>query len=291
MSVRAFDILGNGQRLDGGAMFGNAPKAMWERWFPTDEHNRIAIVCRALLIEAEGRRVLLETGIGNFFEPALKERYGVLEDEHVLLSSLAKRGLSDADIDFVILSHLHFDHAGGLLNSFVAGRVPELLFPNARFITSQTAFARAEQPHPRDRASFIPELPNLLRQSGRLLLVEAEQSAHPELGSSFQFRQSFGHTPGMLHTLVQGAEQSLFFCADLVPGTAWLHLPITMGYDRHAETLIDEKTAWFPELMRAQTWLFFTHDPTCAMARLEQDERGRYRAATPQPDLGQGWAL
>src|SRR3990167_8017275 len=94
-------LTGNSQKLDGGAMFGNAPKDLWQRWMTPDEQNRIDLGCRALLVE---------TGIGAFFSPELKERFGVQEDRHVLLDSLAERGLSDADIDIVVLTHLHFDH-------------------------------------------------------------------------------------------------------------------------------------------------------------------------------------
>ncbi len=278
MTLRVFDVLGNSQRLDGGAMFGNVPRALWERWLPPDERGRIPLVCRAALIEAGDRRILLETGVGAFFEPKLKDRFGVVEDEHVLLRSLAERGLGHEDIDAIVLSHLHFDHAGGLLAPFAEGRAPKLLFPNARFIVGKTAFARAQQPHPRDRASFIPELPALLQASGRLTLVADDETSVDVLGDSFEISFSHGHTPGMLHTLVRGEQQSVFFCADLVPGLPWIHLPITMGYDRHAERLIDEKAALFPQLARDRTWLFFTHDSEVSMARIAQDEKGKWVA-------------
>ena len=100
---------GNTQKLDGGAMFGNAPKVLWQRWVQPDADNRIDLGCRALLVQEPGRNILIETGIGAFFSPELKQRFGVQEDRHVLLDNLAKLGLSDADIDIVVLTHLHFD--------------------------------------------------------------------------------------------------------------------------------------------------------------------------------------
>ena len=115
-------LLGNSQKLDGGAMFGNAPRALWSRWMQPDAENRIDLGCRALLVRDGERNVLVETGIGAFFPPALRQRYGVQEERHVLLDSLAAVGLDDADIDVVLLTHLHFDHAGGLLAAWEEGQ-------------------------------------------------------------------------------------------------------------------------------------------------------------------------
>ena len=280
--LKASSILGNSQRLDGGAMFGNAPRALWSRWLAPDEAGRIPLACRALLIDDGARKILFETGIGTFFPPELKDRYGVVESEHVLLASLAELGATDADIDVVVLSHLHFDHAGGLLAPYRAGAPLELLFPKARFVVGREAFARAEQPHLRDRASYIPELPGLLRQSGRLEIVEAQSDLRGVLGAQIELVETNGHTPGMLHARVRGKAATLFFAADLVPGRAWVHLPITMGYDRYPEHLIDEKSGLFSSFAERGEYLFFTHDPSVSAARIEQ-EAGRYK---PKHELG-----
>jgi glyoxylase-like metal-dependent hydrolase (beta-lactamase superfamily II) len=290
--VKVFDVLGNSQWLDGGAMFGHVPRTLWADWSPPDELGRIALACRALLlITDEGRRVLFETGIGAFFEPKLRERYGVLEPSHVLLQNLAALGFSDADVDAVVLSHLHFDHAGGLLREWRANSRRELLFPNARFFVGAAAYERARRPHQRDHASFIPELPRLLADSGRLELVDPGRPAPELLGRGVEFRSSEGHTTGLLHALIQGRSSSLFFCSDLLPGEPWLHLPVTMGYDRSAETLCDEKAALLAELARRQTWLFFTHDVHSAAVLAREDERGRFVAVRRKPSFGQGWDL
>jgi glyoxylase-like metal-dependent hydrolase (beta-lactamase superfamily II) len=287
--LRARSIQGNGQRLDGGAMFGNAPRELWSRWHLPDEYNRIELCCRALLLEVGARKILLETGIGAFFEPELRERYGITEAEHVLLSSLSRLGLGPEDIDVVVLSHLHFDHAGGLLLAWQPGAPLKLAFERAEIITSRVAFERAKAPHARDKASFIPGLAELLERSGRLRLVTREEEAKRMLGEAFSFAITNGHTPGMLHTMVQGQARSLFFCADLVPGLAWLHAPITMGYDRYPELLVDEKSELLAQVQREGTWLFFTHDPDCAAATLGRDARGRFiaqeQAATVDCDL------
>ena len=141
--MKLWSLLGNSQKLDGGAMFGNAPRAMWAQWLPPDEGNRVPLACRALLASPlNGKTVLFETGIGAFFEPKMRERYGVVEPQHVLLESLAKAGFSHEDIDVVVLSHLHFDHAGGLLAPWSEGQPARLLFPKARFITVSTSATR-----------------------------------------------------------------------------------------------------------------------------------------------------
>ena len=281
--MRISSIEGNRQRLDGGAMFGNAPRALWSRWLEPDEHNRIELACRAILAEdLDGKRVLFETGIGLFFEPRLRSRYGVFEDQHVLLQSLEACGVSHEDIDVVVLSHLHFDHAGGLLTAYREGEALELLFPNARYLVSTESWERASNPHPRDRASFIPALASLLESSGRLGLVEGEYS--PVLGPSVRFGYSHGHTPGLMLAEI-GGDGGVVFCADLIPGRPWVHVPVTMGYDRYPEQLIDEKRAFLKDKVARGVRLFFTHDAVCALARPVLNERGRFTTTDEWPSV------
>ncbi|MEI8025539.1 MAG: MBL fold metallo-hydrolase [Pseudomonadota bacterium] len=271
-------VLGNSQKLDGGAMFGNAPKPMWSKWLPPDELGRISLKCRALLIQHQGKNWLLEAGIGAFFEPKLAERYGV-ENPHVheLLVHLKEVGLSEADIDYVILSHLHFDHAGGLLPSYEDAQRngDRLLFPNATYVVGRSALERALSPHSRDKASFIPKLNQLLVDSKRLLVIDSETVPSSDF-APFKFFFTDGHTPGQMHTLFQGAQEKIFFCGDIIPGIPWIHIPITMGYDRFAEQVINEKEKIL-ELAREQNWyLYFTHDQTTAMARVYRDDHGKF---------------
>ncbi|MDE3738195.1 MULTISPECIES: MBL fold metallo-hydrolase [Pseudomonas] len=271
-------LLGNSQKLDGGAMFGNAPRALWERWMTPDAEHRIDLGCRALLVQDNGRNILVETGIGAFFSPELKQRFGVQEARHVLLDSLAEVGLTDADIDVVLLTHLHFDHAGGLLAPWEDGQPARLLFPKARFVTGRRQWDRACKPHARDRASYIPELLELLESSGRLELIE-EGGSSDTLGSGWRFHWSDGHTPGQLLPEVDMPDGPVLFSGDLIPGAPWVHLPITMGYDRFPEGLIEEKEALLADLLTRNGRLVFTHDPAIAMGRVVRDAKGRYSLA------------
>lgn len=281
--MKLYSIEGNTQKLDGGAMFGNAPKAMWQKWIVPDDENCIPLACRCLLAtDLDGRNVLFETGIGAFFEPKLRERYGVVEARHVLLESLAKVGLQHEDIDVVVLSHLHFDHVGGLLASWEDGAPPRLLFPKAKYLVSAGHWLRATHPHPRDRASFVPGVCELLQASGRLEKVDGEHSR--TLGASVRFHYSQGHTPGLMLAEIVGphGKDGVVYCADLIPGTPWVHIPVTMGYDRAPEMLIDEKREFLDDKLHRGVRLFFTHDHRIAMAAPQRDERGRYGTTDAQ---------
>ncbi|MEZ4742608.1 MAG: MBL fold metallo-hydrolase [Bdellovibrionota bacterium] len=286
MPVLLSSIEGNKQKLDGGSMFGNAPRVMWEKWMTVDSIGRIDLACRSLLIEINDQKILCEVGVGAYFEPKLADRYGIQNPEkHLLLEGLSHLDISHEDIDYVVLSHLHFDHAGGLFPSYQERSRGQfkLLFPNARYLVGKRAFERAVHPHKRDRVSFIPELPGLLQGSGRLVLLEGDKLSSNEdwakkLNEYISFFYSDGHTPGQMHTVVKGEKQSIVFCGDLIPGTPWVHIPITMGYDRFAELVIDEKTELLEKVVGDGWLLFYTHDPLVSASKCVEDDRHRCKA-------------
>lgn len=288
MNIKISSVEGNRQLLDGGAMFGNAPRLVWEKWIAPDAKGRIPLACRCMLVEINDKKILCETGIGAFFEPKLAARFGVENpSQHLLLENLEKLGIKPEDIDEVILSHLHFDHAGGLLPAHQAQQDGnnDLVFPKARFWVGAEAWERAEHPHFRDKASFIPGLNEKLKNSGRLLIIRSPQDIPAEYQGIIEFIFTEGHTPGQMHTLVKGGVHSTFFCGDLIPGTAWIHLPITMGYDRYPEKLIDEKSKLYGRVEKENWLLFFTHDPVWAAASLHRTPEGKFEPISPKKDL------
>ena len=202
---------------------------------------------------------------------------GSMVYDHWIVDQLADMGLTPGDIDYMAFSHLHFDHAGGLLSAYEDGKAPELLFPNAKYLVSEKHWQRAVKPHPRDRASFIPKLNALLEQSGRLVFVN-DSSCDLLPGVTFEFTD--GHTPGMMHSTIA----DVVFCADLIPGKAWIHVPISMGYDRFPELLIDEKTNFLNEHSQLNHRFFFTHDPEISVAKTVLNE-GRFSTTDEQKIL------
>lgn len=272
--MKLVPIVCNTMRLDGGAMFGHVPKSLWEKWVSVDPHNCTQLACRSLFLQTDdGRNVLFDVGVGNFFDPKLHERYGI---ENVGLdSALEKMGIHEKDIDIVILSHLHFDHAGGLLSRDEKNSL-HLRFPKAKYYLSRSHWERAQAPHIRERTSFIPELAPLLSDSKRLMLID--ESTTPELDFGVSFSFSNGHTMGMMLSQLSLPSGLVVFASDLIPGLPWIHLPVTTGYDRYPELVVKEKEELLNTLFREKGNLVLTHDLHTAFTRVTKDAQGRWKA-------------
>lgn len=253
---------------------------------------RVPVPVACYLVKTTSGAILFDTGVSPRAVPGLlrNDPLARFEDADLLVHRLDALGLEPGDVDVVVLSHLHFDHAGGLLAAWREGEPPRLLFPKATYLVSAEAWQRASDPHPRDRASFIPELTPLLEASGRLELVDAEHS--PALGKAVRFHFSQGHTPGLMLSEISAGKDAhgydhggVVFCSDLIPGRPWVHLPVTMGYDRAPELLIDEKRDFLDDMLARDVHLYFTHDPECALARVTRDAKGRYGTEHEVPGL------
>jgi glyoxylase-like metal-dependent hydrolase (beta-lactamase superfamily II) len=257
-----FSVVTGTFRLDGGAMFGVVPKVLWGNAVDFDEQNRIYLTTRTLLAvdRGGGRVVLADTGCGTKWSKEKAERFAIEHDAHALGRALGDLGFCLDDVTDVIVTHLHFDHNGGLTQWFddPGGRTV-LCFPRARHWIHRKQWEHAHSPTPKDRASYLPEDFAGLEAAGVLAFVDGE-SPSPTI-PGIEWMISHGHTPYHLHPVVADAGQRLLFVGDLVPTLAHLRPSWVMAYDLFPLTTIAEKEQIFSEAIDGGLWLAFPHDP------------------------------
>ncbi len=257
------------QRLDGGAMFGVVPKPLWEKRIPADERNRIPLAMRCLLVETPDALVLIDTGAGNKEDEKFRHIYGL---ENVgsptrLEDAIRDAGFSPDDIDIVIDTHLHFDHAGGNTRKDEGG-VVRLSFPRARYIVQRGEWEFAHQRNERIRASYLPANFDPVEREGRFVFVEGEHQLLPGI----RLLPTPGHTPYHQSVLLTSEGQSACFLADLVPTTAHLPLPWIMGYDLEPLVTLESKRRLLTRARDEEWLLIFEHDPQVPWGRLDPTE-------------------
>ena len=213
-------------RLDGGAMFGVVPRALWQRVAPPDEENRVLLNANCLYVEAAGERILVETGMGDKWSPRHSEMYAVRRERSLGESLRALTGCAPEDLTVVVNTHLHFDHAGGNTVLGEGGRAVAA-FPNARYFVSRGEYEHAERPHERDCASYLPENWRPLAESGQLELKPSEYEVVPGL----RLETVAGHSRTMQCVRLERGGRTLFGFADLVPTRAHVPAAWVMGYD------------------------------------------------------------
>ena len=277
MKIGRFDVypLSDGVfRLDGGAMFGTVPKTLWDRCCHVDEKNRIPLALGVLLIKTPtGKNVLVDAGLSSKYEQNAKflkiyavERKVTLQDE------LKALGLERSDIDLVVNTHLHFDHAGGDTDYDSEGRLRPA-FPKARYLVQKDEWQDATHPHERNQASYLPENFAPLEDSKRLELVEGEFELEPGL----KVIRSGGHTRGHQCVLVESQGQRAVFLGDLIPTTAHVPLPWIMGYDLYPVDTLESKRALLTRAAAEDWTLIFQHDVLRRSAKVALVE-GRFAA-------------
>jgi len=241
--------------LDGGAMFGIIPKALWERSNPADEKNRITLGGRCLLLQSEKRNILIDTGIGNGWDEKFSKIYSLDFSNSFLAQSLKKRGLEREDITDVILTHLHFDHTGGAV-LFNNGK-PEPAFPNAEYYIQQKHFDWAKNPSFKDSGSFITNRFLPLAEEGVLKFTDEDYKLDDEISIIV----SNGHTFSQQLVKISDGNNTLLYCGDLFPTSSHIPLPYVMGYDLQPVKTIEEKLSILPKAVDEDWLLFFEHDP------------------------------
>jgi glyoxylase-like metal-dependent hydrolase (beta-lactamase superfamily II) len=250
--------------LDGGAMFGVVPKTLWARAAPPDDRNRIPLAMRPWLVSDGTSRVLIDAGAGGKLDAKLADIYRFNRARN-LDHALAEAHIDAGEVELVIASHLHFDHAGGFTVNGADGR-PRPKFPNARHSVRRGEWDDATHPNERTRASYFPENYLPLVEAGLVDFVEADGEVAP----GFRVRRTGGHTMHHQMIEIESDGKIAVFVADLLPTTAHVPLPYIMGYDLYPMDTLAFKRAFLREAVEREYLILFEHDPKVAAGYLRQ---------------------
>ncbi len=266
-------------KLDGGAMFGVVPKSIWNKLNPADENNMCSWALRCLLIEDEGKLILVDNGMGDKQDAKFFGHY-YLHGDDTLDKSLAKHGFTKDDITDVFLTHLHFDHCGGSIIKDGDKLVPA--FKNATYWSNQNHWNWATHPNDREKASFLKENILPIQESGQLKFIDIQQPVTPgavtyhssPVTDHFSLIIANGHTDAMMLPVLNYKERTIVYMADLLPSIAHIPLPYVMGYDMFPLTTLHEKKSFLTEALQKEFILFFEHDPKVECCTLQMTDKG-----------------
>lgn len=253
-------------RLDGGAMFGVVPRVLWEKVCPPDELNRIRMQTHCLFIETAGEKILIETGMGEKWTEKQTKIYGVFREKSFAESLFEKTGCRLEDITIVVNTHLHFDHCGGNTKLNESREIVPT-FPNARYFVSRKEFEHAENPHERDRASYLRENWEVLRNSGQL---ELKPSLY-EVVSGLTMTEIRGHNGSMQTVEIKSGGETFYSFSDLIPTAAHIPLPWIMGYDLFPLETLENKKKLLPQALKENWLCWFYHDAEKPLCRLAEE--------------------
>jgi len=256
-------------KLDGGAMFGVVPKAIWQKSNPADEKNRCTWAMRCLLIEEGNELTLIDTGIGDKQDEKFFSHYDLHGDDS-MQKSLAALGFSMADVTDVFLTHLHFDHVGGAVTRKQDRLVPA--FSNATYWSNQKHWQWAVEPNAREKASFLKENILPIQESGQLQFIKEEENI--EWRQNIKISFAYGHTDAMMLPKIQYKNRTLVYMADLLPSVGHLPLPYVMAYDMFPLKTLTEKQAFLEEAVDKDYILYLEHDPVNECCTLQRTEKG-----------------
>jgi glyoxylase-like metal-dependent hydrolase (beta-lactamase superfamily II) len=262
-------------RLDGGAMFGVVPKPLWQKRAPADDRNRIRLGLRPLLVRGE-QTMIIDAGIGSKMDAKSVDIYGIDRTRN-LTHALEAAGVSPSDVDIVLASHLHFDHAGGFTTRTPDGAIVPT-FPRARYVVRAAEWEDATHPHERNRASYLPENFLPLAEAGVLDLMAGDGPVMPGV----RVLRSGGHTMHHQVVVIESGGRTAVFAADMIPTTAHVDDPWIMGYDLYPMDTLAFKRRFIREAIAREYLIFFEHDPDVAAGYIRERE-GR-RMVEPEPE-------
>jgi len=255
-------------RLDGGAMMGSVPKVLWEITNPADELNRINLSLRCMLLDNGEQRVLIESGMGDKLDGSFLKRFHIKQTSHPLKGALDLFGYNIDDITHVILTHLHFDHAGGATTIDSQGNITPT-FPNAMYYVSTSNWEAGLYPSPRDSASYLDINYKCLEDSKQLRLLNEDESILKDISTIMVH----GHTNGQQLIRLDSGNETLVFCSDLIPLRSHIQLPWIMGYDLNAVLTLEEKTHFLDQAAKNNWWLWLYHDPNTVAIKIKKGKK------------------
>lgn len=262
-------------KLDGGAMFGVVPKSIWQKLNPPDENNMCTWAMRCLLVEDDGKLILIDNGMGTKQDAKFMSHY-YLHGDDTLDRSLAKQGFCADDITDVFLTHLHFDHCGGSI--IREGEKLKPAFKNAIYWSNKSHWDWAVSPNDREKASFLKENILPIQESGQLQFIPMEDGI--AFSSNIVVRFAHGHTDAMMIPQISYKNKTLLYMADLLPSTMHIPIPYVMAYDMFPLQTLKEKKIFLQEAVTNEYILFFEHDPEIECCTLQQTEKGARLAET-----------
>ena len=254
--------------LDGGAMFGIIPKVLWQKTNPPDEANRITLGTRCILLQSESKNILVDTGIGDFWDDKFNKIYRIDKSDSSLEKSLQHVNLTAEDITDVILTHLHFDHTGGSTVLEKGKMIPA--FPNAKYYVQKKHFDWALNPSDRDRGSFIPDRFLPLRDEGLLTFTDGNFHFDDEI----ELIEINGHTFSQQMVKLSDGNETLLFCGDLIPTSSHIPIPYVMGYDIQPLVTVEEKKKFLSVAVDEEWKIVFEHDPLITAATVTKTGKG-----------------
>ena len=256
-------------KLDGGAMFGVVPKMIWNKLNPADNNNLCTWAMRCLLVESNGKLIVIDTGIGTKQDKKFLDYY-YLHGDDSLEKSLRNAGYSLDEVTDVILTHLHFDHCGGAIcyNNDRSRAIPT--FKNATYWSCEKHWQWATEPNPREMASFLKENISPIKESGQLKFIEPGTSPFQNM----DFIYVNGHTENQLLPVINYKGKTIVYVADLIPSIGHIPIAYVMGYDTRPLISMEEKSKFLKEALEKKYTLFFEHDPVNECCDLIQTEKG-----------------
>jgi len=267
--VKVYPIETGNFKLDGGAMFGVVPKSIWQKTNPADSNNLIDMSMRSMLIEDGNRLILIDTGLGAKQSNKFYSYYYLFGD-FSLNTSLAKYGFHRDDITDVFLTHLHFDHCGGAIEWNADRTILQPVFKNAKFWSNEKHWNWATEPNPREKASFLKENINPIKESGQLNFINSNYKN--QIGFDVLFMD--GHTEKQMLPMLSYQGKTIVFMADLLPTIGHIPLPYVMGYDTRPLLTIKEKEVFLNQAADKEYYLFLEHDAYNELCTVEHTEKG-----------------